>query len=257
MLLLQSAVWAAAGQGSGSALLEHAAALYGRMHSCTCRMRVALRATGSPLLTGMLTLRMQRPNLLFLQVSLPKSSSERIIACNGHSFIVYAPGANRYTIEKAPANMMGLLPLLQKAGIQSALDPLYFFCGGRLPAALAIKPSIGNAVLHGQACSVVSATAYPPKGGKSPAHTKRAVVYWKWCINRKTGLLLQVKGASGTVQVRGNIALKGKKFVWKRKPARLRFEQDIFAMQINPALNSSNFTIHMRPGARRMGAALK
>jgi outer membrane lipoprotein-sorting protein len=159
-------------------------------------------------------LKCRRPNKLMLVMQ--GRGGTRTLYNDGVNFTSYDALPNQYVRAPAAPTMSALLPLLFTRGqVLAGLDPLYFFCEGRLPKALTGLKSSGSANLNGHAVLVISgvtqtqARQLKTQEGRVvtiPASSRN----WKWWIDKDTYMIRRVETLLENIRASANVRENGK-----------------------------------------------
>src|SRR5262249_38215199 len=156
----------------------------------------------------------RRPNKLML--ILQNRSGTRSIYNDGVNFTSYDAMPNQYLRAPAAPTMSAVLPLLfTKGQVMAGLDPLYFFCDGKLPKALTGMKRRGSANLDCHAVFVIpgvtqtQARQMKTKEGKVvtiPASSRS----WKWWIDKDTYMIRRVETLLENIRATASVPENGK-----------------------------------------------
>lgn len=143
----------------GKALLQRMADTYKNLNSYDGRANVELmlqsqgKTAGQPVAQSS-TLKLKRPNRLYLEVSRGQGSAK--VYSDGSHFVCYIPSTNIYVKTDAAPDIAQTLDLMKRLEIQTVFDPLYFLGNRPLPpqlTALQVRP---DTTMNGHPVRVVT-----------------------------------------------------------------------------------------------------
>ncbi len=237
-------------QPTAANILQRCQQMYAALHSYSESADVVVHSP-SGTVTQKIELILMRPNYLLIKVI--AEGGVREVCSNGKQFTVYVPTANRYSVGPTSATLKGVLDLLAtQAQMGTIFNGLYFAAGKLLPANLKNPKLARTQVLNGKIYGTV--TAFVP-ASKSKARRKSVDVNWTWFINMSTNQILRTDALSSPFTITVPVLSKSKgKMVGHPVTMHLEVHSAVTKSTLNPLLTAADFTIHMKPGAQRIGS---
>lgn len=192
-------------------------------------------------------LKFKKPNKITLEMTAPTGS--RSIYSDGKDFYVYDALNRQYLRDATPATSKELLSLLlRRAGIQTALDPLYFLTDGSLPSELGQMKVTGSKKLNGRDTIILTGVTRAPRktekmpNGQTvvrPATTR----VWTWWVDKQDHLLRRVEVRTDSLQARYPVQ-QGKKVVLRQIAVYHLSRHTVAEAKPNSNINDAVFTFN-------------
>jgi outer membrane lipoprotein-sorting protein len=254
------ALWpvAAARAQDAAAIMQKMASAYQQLSSyegtATVDSDILYQGKVVPATSLTAALKCKRPNKLTL--TMQNRSGTRLLYNDGVNFTSYDALHNQYARAPAAPTMPALLPLLFARGqVVAALDPLYFFCEGRLPKALTGLKSGGSANLNGHTVFLISGVTQTQTRQVKTTEGKFVTIpassrSWKWWIDKDTYMIRRVETLLDTT-ARDNVRENGK-VVQKLVPVTQRIRHTVVDYKLNGNLPDSAFAFTVPAGATEL-----